>query len=109
MSDKILRFAAVMVLLIAPLMAQSANTAALSGTVTDQSGAVVPNVTVVVTSISTNQGRTVTSGTDGVYRVPFLEPGNYKVRFTAQGFKTAEISSVNLPVTETVALDRSLE
>jgi hypothetical protein len=91
------------------VMAQSASTAGLTGSVTDPTGAVLPNVTVTLTNVATNQARTVMTGADGVYRAPLLEPGAYRVRFSAAGFKTAEVSSVTLTVTETSALDRTLD
>ena len=105
-----LSLAALMVSLwLPPAMAQSASTAGLTGAVTDPTGAVLPNVIVTLTNLATNQARTVTTGADGVYRAPLLEPGAYRVRFSAPGFKTAEVSSVTLTVTETSALDRTLE
>jgi hypothetical protein len=108
---KVLKFAAVLLFAawIPSIMAQSGSTAALTGTVTDATGAVVPNVTVMATNTGTNRSRTVTTGADGVYSITLLEPGPYRVRFTAQGFKAAEVGSVTLTVTETVSLDRSLE
>ena len=51
------------------LLAQSAGTGALKGTITDRSGAVIPNVTVTLTSTDTNQARTGTSSSDGSYRL----------------------------------------
>ena len=98
-------------LFVAPLLllGQSAGTAGLTGTITDPSGAAVPNVTVTLTSNDTNQVRTATSGGDGTYRFTLLPPGSYKVRFAANGFKTAEISVVTLNVTESASLDRKLE
>ena len=91
------------------LFAQSGSTSALSGRITDTTGAVLPGVTVTATSLGTNQTRTVLSAEDGVYRIPLLEPGAYKVRFSQAGFKTAEVMSVTLTVTETVALDQVLQ
>ncbi len=91
------------------LMAQSAGTAGLSGTVTDPTGAVIPNVTVTITSADTNQSRSANTGGDGVYKFTLLPPGNYKVRFSANGFKTSEVSSVVLNVTESPVLDKALE
>ena len=70
------------------LMAQSAGTSALAGTVTDPSGAAIPNVTVTITSNETGQTRTTTTGTDGNYKFSLLPPGNYKVSFAVAGFKT---------------------
>lgn len=97
-------------LVVAPRgMAQSAATAALTGTVTDPSGAVIPNVTVTVTSADTGAVRTVTTGADGVYRFSLIPPGQYGVRFTAAGFKALELPALTLNVTETAALNQVLQ
>jgi hypothetical protein len=91
------------------LMAQTSSTGALAGTVKDPSGAVVPNATVTATSLDTGAVRTATTGTDGLYKFTLLPPGNYRLRMEASGFKALEIPSVNVNVTETEVLDRSLE
>jgi hypothetical protein len=90
-------------------MAQTAATGALAGTVTDPTGAVVPNVTVTVTSADTGQARTVTTDAAGTYKVGLLPPGSYRVKFEASGFKTVEVPSITVNVTETNVLDRRLE
>ena len=100
---------AMFVVFAALLAAQSAGTGALTGTVVDPTGAVAPGVTVVLVSLETNQTRTATTGADGVYKFSLLPPGNYSVRFSASGFKTSEVSSVTVNVTETPVLDRTLE
>jgi hypothetical protein len=91
------------------LTAQSAGTAALTGAVTDPSGAAIANVSVTLTSNDNSQTRTAVTGPDGAYKFSLVPPGNYKVRFAAAGFKTAEIESVTLNVTETPELNRTLE
>src|SRR5262245_36171455 len=101
---------AILLIVIAPAcLAQSAGTSALTGTVTDPTGAVITGVTVTANSIATNQSRTTKTDEVGVYRIALLEPGAYRVRFTFVGFKTAEVSSIKLPVTETIVLNRTLE
>ncbi len=94
---------------VSAILAQSAGTGALAGTVTDPQGAVVPNVTVTITNTETNQARTTTTGGDGAYKFALLPPGTYRVRFTASGFKTADVAGVTINVTETPVLDRALE
>ena len=108
-----MRLVALIVMLLiaaAPVvLAQSAGTSGLTGTVTDPSGAAVPNVTVTLTSTDTNQARTAVTGGDGQYKFTLLPPGNYKVRFAANGFKTSEVSAITLNVTESPVLNKSLE
>ena len=98
-----LAFVALLTLLLGicmpTLVAQSAGTSGLTGTVTDPSGAAIPNVTVTITNNDTGQSRTATTGPDGVYKFSLLPPGNYKARFSATGFKTAEVGAVTLNVT----------
>ena len=79
----------------ASLTAQSAGTGALTGTVSDPSGGVVPNVSVTLTNTDTNQARTATTGADGGYKFALLPPGTYRIRFSAAGFKTAEVLGGN--------------
>ena len=81
------------------LSGQTAGTGALTGAVTDPAGAVVPNVAVTVTNTGSGLARSATSGTDGNYTVSLLPPGMYKVRFSASGFKTAEVGPVAISVT----------
>src|SRR5499426_495096 len=91
----------VWILLVAALMtltpsvlAQSAGTGALTGRVTDATGAVIPGVTVTLTSTDTNQTRTATTDENGSYRFALLPPGNYAARFAIPGFTTSEVSLV---------------
>jgi hypothetical protein len=91
------------------LIAQTAATGALTGTVTDPTGAVVPNVTVTVTNADTGQARAVTTDAAGTFKVGLLPPGSYQVKFEASGFATIEVPSVAITVTETNVLDRRLQ
>jgi hypothetical protein len=93
----------------AVLHAQTSNTGALAGTVTDPSGAVIAGATVTVTNLATGQTRTATTTSTGSYQISLLPPGNYSVRFDAKGFKSLDVPSVTINVTETPTLDRKLE
>jgi hypothetical protein len=66
--------------------AQTTTEGAISGTVTDSTGAVVPNATITVHNNSTNAERTVTSDSSGVYRSGNLQPSVYTVTVTVGGF-----------------------
>lgn len=94
---------------ITPVLAQSASTGALEGTVTDPSGGVITGATVTATNLATGQSRSATTDGNGSYRFSLLPPGNYDVKFSASGFKTAEVPSVTVNVTETPVLNRALE
>jgi hypothetical protein len=98
-----------LLIVCASLMAQTAATGALQGTVSDPTGAVIPNATVTLTNTETGQERTGTTGADGVYRFPLLPPGTYRIKFAANGFKGSEATGVKVNVTETPVLDRKLE
>ncbi|MGD0907670.1 MAG: carboxypeptidase-like regulatory domain-containing protein [Candidatus Acidiferrales bacterium] len=101
---------AVLCLVLTPLVfGQTSGSGALSGTIKDASGAVVPNATVTITNSGTNQTRTATTGADGTYRFGFLLPGQYSLQVEAPGFKTAMSQSVVVTVTETAVFDETLQ
>src|SRR5579875_969298 len=85
----------VMAMLLAPsLMAQSLVSGDVTGTITDPSGAVVPNATVTIKSNATGATRTATSNAAGAYRFSLLPPGHYTVTATAQGFSKAQTTTM---------------
>ncbi|MGB7267024.1 MAG: carboxypeptidase-like regulatory domain-containing protein [Terracidiphilus sp.] len=88
----------VAVLGLCALGAWGQSTASLSGTVTDPSGAVIPHAKVTVHSLGTGLDRVVTTDSDGIYVVPSLIPGDYKVQATANGFGTYTVPKVTLNV-----------
>src|SRR5580692_4540607 len=83
---------------IAPsLMAQSLVSGDLAGTVTDPSGAVLPNAALTVKSAATGAVRSATTDASGAYRFSLLPPGAYTVTAAADGFSKTDIS-VNVTV-----------
>lgn len=91
-------FAFVLTLSSLPAFGQAtAATGAIQGTVTDQSGAVVPGATVTVKNVATGQTVTRTTTGSGIYNSGPLTPGNYTVSVSAKGF-----SATDLPTTVTV-------
>ena len=76
--------------------AAQGGTAAVTGVVTDSSGAAVVGVKVTVLNTGTNVAKTVLSSQSGAYRVPFLIFGSYRVTAEMSGFKTSVAANVNL-------------
>jgi hypothetical protein len=85
------------------------STATLFGTITDATGAVVPNATVTATQTDTNFARMTTTKNDGSYRDEFLPIGPYTVTITARGFKTMERRGIVLAVGQVAELSLLLE
>ncbi|HYO64203.1 MAG TPA: carboxypeptidase regulatory-like domain-containing protein [Pyrinomonadaceae bacterium] len=83
--------------------------ATLTGQVQDPSGAAVPNATVTVRNLSTNQTTTANTGEEGNYTIPFLIPGDYSVTVEAQGFKRVVNDKMTLHVSEKITFDVTLE
>lgn len=92
----------------AQLFSQNANTGEINGTVTDTTGAVVPDVNVNITNVQTGVTSTVTTNSSGVYDAPTLLPGTYSLKFVKQGFTTFVRTNVNLGV-QTIAIDAQLQ
>ncbi|MDE1163366.1 MAG: carboxypeptidase regulatory-like domain-containing protein [Acidobacteriaceae bacterium] len=84
-------------------------TGTLIGTVTDTTGAVIPNANVTVTNQDTGIARVVQSSAGGEYRVELLQIGNYTVHFEAQGFQKYEQKNLSVSVNQQATLDVSLK
>ena len=80
----------------------------LLGTVSDPSGAVIVDATVVVTETSTNEVYTLTTNSAGQYIRPALKPSIYSVSVSAPGFKKAEQQGIELRPGERIAVNMTL-
>jgi outer membrane receptor protein involved in Fe transport len=80
----------------------------IRGTISDSSGAVLPGVTVTITSTERNTSDVVVTDSTGVYRKERLLPGAYEVRADLQGFKQAVVNSVVVGVDAQSNVDFSL-
>jgi len=85
---------AVVLLLCGAMLAQTMVSGAVNGTITDPSGAVIVNASVVLTSVATGGSQNTKSNTVGLYTFPFVQPGDYKLTASSAGFK-----SLTQPVT----------
>src|SRR5579872_301415 len=68
-------------------LAQSNTQGAISGTITDSSNAVLPNVTVLLKSLDKGFVTSTTTSSSGGYSFPLIDPGAYSVTVNASGFK----------------------
>jgi len=93
-------------LLSANLFGQA--TGSFSGTISDNSGAVVAGAKVTVTALSTNISREATTDDTGHYLVPLLGASQYSIKVEAAGFKVAETKDQRLQVDEHLELDFKL-
>ena len=101
-----LMFAALFFLATGACLAQS--TATLSGTVTDATGAVLPGAQVKVHAVATGLDRDVTTDGAGIYAVPSLQPGEYQVQISAQGFSLYTVKQVHLDVDQKATINAQL-
>ena len=82
-------------------------TGQISGTVTDQNGAVIQGASVTVSNQENGLSRTATTSDDGIYSIQQLPPGRYKVEVTASGFQKFENEAI-VNITQTTTLDTRL-
>src|SRR6266581_3808724 len=86
-----------------PVLAQQ-GTSEIGGRVTDEQGAVLPGVSIVVTNEATGVFRDVTSGADGSYFASQLTPGRYRIAATLPSFRTFERGGLVLAVGQTLTI-----
>lgn len=90
------------------LLAQVAGTAAISGRITDATGAAVPNATVTIRNTATSAAQTVTTDEQGRYTVPDLPIGPYEITAAKTGFQNAVRSGITLTVGSAPVVDFQL-
>jgi outer membrane receptor protein involved in Fe transport len=106
MASILVRALMVVVLLTAaaaPATAQA--TGSITGLITDQSGAIMPGVTVEATNTATGLVRNSVTGGDGFYSIPLLQPGRYDVKATLTGFKPVVRERIDVTVGDTSRAD----
>src|SRR3954469_23458642 len=94
--------------LSAALSLAQQGTAEIAGKVTDEQGAVLPGVAIVVTNEDTGVFRDLVSGPAGTYFASQLVPGRYKIAAKLQGFQTTERGNLLVQVGKTLTINLSL-
>jgi len=97
------------VLFVTTQLMASLDRGAISGTVSDPQGAVVPGAKVVVRNVDTGVATNLVTNSAGYYLATELVPGNYAVRIEAQGFSAAEIKGIVVGAGTTVTQDAELK
>jgi hypothetical protein len=92
-----------------PLWGQAGASAQISGLVSDPSGGVVPNAHVTATHLDTGLVRTTRNGADGIYALPNLPVGSYKLEVQATGFETYVQTGIVLQVSNDVTINVTLQ
>ena len=83
-------------------------TGTITGSVTDQTGAVLPGVSITLRNTNTDLSRTVVTNENGSYTATLLPIGTYEVTFQLQGFQQVTIRNVTLHVNDRLQLDTKL-
>ncbi len=98
---------AVLAALARPLAAQE-TTGTILGAVTDQTGAALPGVAVVVKHVETGRTVELVSNESGRYSVPLLQPGTYEVTYTLSGFQPVTVKGIVLHVNDRLEVNQKL-
>ena len=97
--------AVVCLFLLAPVAARAQANAGVTGTVTDSSGAVIPDVKVTITNVGTTTASHLVTSSAGTYAINGLNPGKYTITAEATGFKKAVHNDVTIDVSVTSTID----
>jgi hypothetical protein len=90
-----------------PVLAQT-DTGAISGVVTDSTGAIVPNAAIIIVHTNTNVHENLTTNTSGFYSAPALHPGNYEVEVSKAGFQSQKRTGIDLRVQDRIEINFTL-
>jgi hypothetical protein len=101
--------AAAWVLLGACLAFGQIRSGTITGRVSDPSESAIPNAAVTVVEQETNVRLATVTNSAGEYTIPYLAPGQYTVSVVIQGFKTAQVSNINVGTAEIVRADLKME
>ena len=83
---RLVQISTIILIFVAAIIGQT-NRGGISGTVADSNGAIIPNATVTITNLRTNQKITLTTSENGSYTANSLEPVEYSILAEAPGFK----------------------
>ena len=92
-----------------PVWAQGVSgSASVAGTVTDETGAVIPGATVVLINVERGSERELSTNEAGNYVYPDITPGSYTLRVFSEGFATQEVTDLDVQVGQRAAVNVEL-
>jgi hypothetical protein len=110
MGEKVLRLRWLLLgLLLVPSVALAQDTASLTGTIRDRSGAVLPKADIILKNTATGIVREVKSNSAGEYVAAALQPGQYDVIVSAPGFRRYQAEGVTLRVAQSARIDITMQ
>jgi outer membrane receptor protein involved in Fe transport len=104
-----IRFLLVAVLVFVIAVSTFAQTAQVTGRITDQAGAIISGANITATHTATGINREAVSNEEGYFTLPLLNPGEYRVTVKKEGFKPVVQTGVTLQVNQVARLDYTLE
>ena len=104
----ILAITSLVLMLVLAAVGLAQNTGTITGTVTDPSGAAVPDAAITVKNVNTGLTQTVRTASDGIYNALYLTPGTYTVTTAKAGFRKSEAANLVVNVNTVVRLDMQL-
>ena len=90
------------------IFAQTAGSGAITGTVKDPSGSVIPGAAIQVHSADTGIDQNLVTNESGIYVAPFLKPGTYEITASKSGFTKTARKGVDLQVGRSLTIDFAL-
>ncbi|MHB8411073.1 MAG: TonB-dependent receptor [Candidatus Acidiferrales bacterium] len=114
MRSRFILFLGLAVFLLGPfisrsLHAQTAASAVVVGTITDQSNAVVPGATIKLTNTATGVALNATANDAGQYIFPTVTPGSYTVQVTKQGFRNATVQNLVIDISKSYTVNVTMQ
>jgi Carboxypeptidase regulatory-like domain/TonB dependent receptor len=94
--------------ILLPAYSQTAGAGAISGTLTDPSGSVVPAVEITIHNNATGQDRIVSTNQSGIFSATFLQPGSYDLTASKNGFAKIDNKGLTVEVGQTLTVDMQL-
>ncbi len=104
-----LKFYTLTLLIATSIASAQVNTSVIAGSVTDNTGSVVPGASIAVLQIGTGLERKTSTNANGEYVIPQLPPGSYEITVQSAGFQTARVTSIALTIAQREVVDISLK